>query len=142
MKKISFNSIKKYLTLEGLIILLIIVIPFLIEYFFNIRAEEITFSFLGVVIFLAFLVIFGRVSYLFFKSLFFVGAELSLLIFIAQSYSSSLIGLTDSNLQTFILLGFIFIVWKFIKDLLPDMKNIISIMKDEKRVEKFIFYSS
>lgn len=140
MKNITLTGIKKYFTLEGLMIVLIITAPFLIEYFFEIKVEEITFSFLGVIIFLAFLVIFGRVSYVFFKSLFFVGAELSLLIFIAQSYSSSITEVTDNNLQTFILLGLIFILLKFIKDILPEMKNIISTMRGEEKIEQFIFY--
>lgn len=84
------------------------------------------------------------------KALFFIAAELSLLIFLAQSYCDLSVkpSGTKEALQSLLIIGLSYIIYNFIKSLLEVCKNRYRIIKNDKdrffkivSISLFIFFA-
>ncbi len=78
------------------------------------------------------------------KALFFVGAEISLLIFIAQSYCGVKVRVTEGNeaLKSIMILGSMYILFRFFNQLYKTFKeNLADLPKNLVSWEKLVVYS-
>ena len=135
IKNISDRS-KIYLILFALIIIVPICHYFLGANFDN--TIWILDIFIACIIIFAFIVTAG---FAVMKSLFFVAAETSLLIFLSQSYCTVGVNrtiLTDNALRNLLIVGFAYIVISFLYSLWKELKEHYDIAKESKPFEKII----
>lgn len=90
---------------------------------------------------ITFLVILIRAGFTVIKSLFFVAAEISLLIFLSQSYCmiNNRTILSDNALKNVLIIGFLYIIINFLRSLWKELCEEYKPIKEDRSWEKILF---
>lgn len=149
-----FNKIKdrldKKAILSIIISLLILSVLFFAYKVFGDRLNNYIWTFNGIMIIVFVYLIMFIAGFSVMKALFFIAAELSLLIFLAQSYCSLSIkpSGTKEALQSLLIIGLSYIIYNFVKSLIDVCKNRYKIIKNDKSwffktisISLFIFFA-
>lgn len=149
-----FNKIKDRLDKKAIISIIISLSILSILFFaykvFGDRLNNYIWTFNGIMIIVFVYLVMFIAGFSVMKALFFIAAELSLLIFLAQSYCDLSVkpSGTKEALQSLLIIGLSYIIYNFIKSLLEVCKNRYRIIKNDKdrffkivSISLFIFFA-
>jgi len=90
---------------------------------------------------ITFLIIIIKAGFTVIKSLFFVAAEISLLIFLSQSYCTidNRTTLSDDALKNILIIGFLYIIISFLRSLWKELREEYKSIRKDKSWEKIVF---
>lgn len=148
--KIAWNKLDKKDIASILISLVILSLLFFAYKIFGDRFNHYIWTFDGIMIIVFVYLIMFIAGFSVMKALFFIAAELSLLIYLAQSYCSLSIkpSGTKEALQSLLIIGLSYIIYNFAKSLIDVCKNRYKIIKNDRSwyfktvsISLFIFFA-